>query len=43
MLDLLKNYLQIGLQGGAEPSSSWPLVIAATLIALAIWQRQSDE
>ena len=43
MLDLLQNYLQIGIPAGAEPSSSWPLAIAAALIAVAILQRQSDE
>lgn len=43
MLDLLQTYLQIGVQPGAEPTSFWPLAIAAMLIAVAILQRRSDE
>jgi hypothetical protein len=43
MLDMLKDYLQIGIAVGAEPFSTWPLMLAAALIAMAIMRRQSDE
>ena len=43
MLDLLQTYLQIGVENGAEPSSSWAWLIATALIAAVILQRQSDD
>lgn len=43
MLDLLNDYLQLGVDHTEATLSVWPLAVATALVAAMILKRQSDD
>jgi hypothetical protein len=43
MLNLLNDYLQIGVDAPAPDAAGWPLTMAAVLVAALILKRQSND
>jgi hypothetical protein len=43
MLELINDYLRLGLDANNDASSVWPLALAAVLMAAMILDRQSRD
>ena len=43
MLDLINDYLHIGVETANDSASVWPLAIATVLVAAMILKRQSRD
>lgn len=43
MLDLINDYLQLGIETHGDASSVWPLTVATVLVAAMILKRQSRD
>lgn len=43
MLDLINDYLQLGVDTVGDSTSVWPLAVATALIAAMILKRQSED
>jgi hypothetical protein len=43
MLDLINDYLQLGIEPTGDTSSVWPLTVATVLVAAMILKRQSRD
>lgn len=43
MLDLINDYLRLGLDANSDVSSVWPLAVATMLMAAKILNRQSRD
>lgn len=43
MLDLINNYLRLGLEANNEASSIWSLAVAVILMATMMLDRQSKD
>ena len=43
MLDIINDYLHLGVETGADTSSVWPLTVATVLVAAMILKRQSRD